>query len=80
MFRLLRKLVGNQYLEVVRIIVPPEILVPPDISAQFERNCLFQLNNFTDLIHKKDFDIYEPVAICNFPKKLEEKKYIRLGF
>ena len=27
--------VGNQYLEVLRILVPPEILVPLQISAQF---------------------------------------------
>ena len=39
-FHLLRKLVGNQYLEVLRILVPPEILVRLAIFAQFERHCL----------------------------------------
>ena len=34
-FHLLKKPVGNQYLEVLRILVPPEILVPLQISAQF---------------------------------------------
>ena len=34
-FRLLKKPVGNQYPYVLRILVPPEILVPVEISAQF---------------------------------------------
>ena len=43
-FHLLRKLAGNKYPEVLRILVAPEILVPLAISAQFERHrlCLTQ--------------------------------------
>ena len=37
-FHLLRKVVGNQYPEVLRISVSPEILVPLGIFAQFERH------------------------------------------
>ena len=36
-FHLLTKLVGNQNPEVLRILVPAEILVPLAISAQFEK-------------------------------------------
>ena len=39
-FDLLEKSEEKQYLEVVTILVPPEILVPVAISAQFERHCL----------------------------------------
>ena len=39
-FHLLKKLVGNQYMEALRILVPPEIFVPLPISAQFERHSL----------------------------------------
>ena len=39
-FHLLRNLVGNQYPEVLGILVPPEILVPREISVQFEMHCL----------------------------------------
>ena len=35
-----KKPVGNQYLKVLRILVPPEILVYLKISAQFERHSL----------------------------------------
>ena len=38
-----------------------------------------QLNNFRDLIPKRDFDIYEPVTNCNFPKKLAQNKYVCVG-
>ena len=70
-FHLLKKPVGNQYLKVLRILVPPEILIPLEISAQFERHSYVQLNIFPDQIHQKSFSIYDPVAICNFPEKLE---------
>ena len=39
-FHFLKEPVANQYLEVLRILVPPEILVPLEICAQFERYCL----------------------------------------
>ena len=38
-----------------------------------------QLNIFVDAIHKKGFDIYDPVTVCNFPEKLSQKKYICVG-
>ena len=41
MFHLLKKPVGNQYLEVLRILVPPEILVPLQISAILEALLMF---------------------------------------
>ena len=39
-FYFLTKLVGNQYPELLTILVPPEILVPLAISVQFERHYL----------------------------------------
>ena len=39
-FHLLKKPVGKQDPEVLRILVPPEILVPLEISAQFETHFL----------------------------------------
>ena len=36
-FDFLKKPVGNQYLHIVRILVPSEISVTPQISAQFAR-------------------------------------------
>ena len=75
-FHLLKKSVGNQYLKVLIILVPPEILNPLEISAQFERHYLWSTEYFPDLIHKKDFDIYDPVTICNLPTKLPPNKYM----
>ena len=76
-FHLLKKPVGNQYLKVLRILVPPEILIPLEISAQFEMHSLYvQLNIFLDPIHKKGFSIYGPVTTCNFPEKLTQNKYM----
>ena len=39
-FHLLKTSVGKQYPEVLRILVPPEILFPLEISAQFETHLL----------------------------------------
>ena len=39
-FDLLRKGVGNQNLEVRRILVPPEILVAIATLAKFKRHCI----------------------------------------
>ena len=36
-----------------------------------------QLNNYS--IHKKEFDVYEPVKIGNFWKTLAQNKYICVG-
>ena len=38
-FHLLRKVVEKKYPEVLRILVPPETLIPQAISAQLERHC-----------------------------------------
>ena len=75
-FHLLRKLVGNQYPDVLRILVPPEILVLWKFLLNLRGSTYVQLNIFPDPILKKDFDIDEPVIICNFPKKLPINKYI----
>ena len=68
-FHLRKKPLGNQYLEVLRILVAFEILVHLEISAQFGRHYLFSTEYFPDLIHKKDFDIYDPMTTFNFQKK-----------
>ena len=39
-FHVLKKPVGNQYPEILRILVAPEIPVPREISVQFQANCL----------------------------------------
>ena len=70
---------GNQYLKVLRTLVPPEILVPIAISSQFERGCLCSTDNFPDPSHTKDFDIYDPVTISNFSKELPQDKYVSIG-
>ena len=65
-FRFLKKPVGNQYPEVLRILVPPQILVLHKFLHNLRGTAYVQMNNFPDLIHKKDFDIYDPVTIYNF--------------
>ena len=75
-FHLWKKPVGNQYPEVLRILVPHEILFPLEISAQFGRQSLCSTEYFPDPMHKKGFPIYDPVIICNFPEKLAQNKYI----
>ena len=78
-FHLRKKPLGNQYLQVLRILVAFEILAHLEISAQFGRHYLFSIECSPDLIHKKDFDIYDPVTIFNFQKKLAQNKYICVG-
>ena len=39
-FHVLKKPVGSQYPEILRILVPLEIPVPRETSVQFEANCL----------------------------------------
>ena len=77
-FHLLKELVGNQYLKVLRILVPPEILVPRKILHNLRVTPYVQLNIFPDPIHQKSFSIYDPVTICNFTEKLPQNKYICL--
>ena len=63
-FHLLKKPVGNQYLKVFRILVPREILVPLEISAQFERNSVCSSEDFfPDPFYKKGFSIDDQVTI-----------------
>ena len=68
-FHLPEKPMENKYLEVLRILVPSKIVVDLEISANLRGTAYVQLNSFPDSIHQKDFDIYEPVKICKFPKK-----------
>ena len=46
-FHLLTKRVGNQYLEILRILAPPDILVPLEISAQFEKHSLYSTEDLS---------------------------------
>ena len=46
-FHLLKKSVGNQYLNDLRILFPPEILVFLEISEQFERHSLCSTEYFS---------------------------------
>ena len=77
-FRLSKKRVGNQYLKFLRILVPAEILVPLQISAQFERHSLYMFNRiFFQLPYmKKAFPFYDQVTICNIAEKFAQSKYI----
>ena len=68
-FHLLEMPVGSHYPKVFRILVPSEILVPLEISAQFEEYSLY----------KKGFSIYDQVTIWNFPEKRAQNKYICVG-
>ena len=70
MFYVLEIPVVNIYLKILRILVAPEILIPLETSAQFERHSLRLTEYFTDPIHKKGFSIYDPVTISNFAAKL----------
>ena len=78
-FYLLKKPVGKQYLKIPRILIRPDILVPLEISAQFERYCLCSCEYFLRSIHEKGFSIYGLLTICNFPEKLAQTKYICVG-
>ena len=71
MYCLLKKLVGHQYLEFLRLLVPSEILVTIAVSAQLEWTAYVQLNNSPDPIHKEDIDINDPVALV-FQKNLDK--------
>ena len=76
LFHFLKRPAGNQYPEVLRILVPHKILVLQKLLYNLRCTTYVQLNNFPDPIHQKDFDIYDPVTIYNFPKKLAQKKSI----
>ena len=78
-FHFLKKPVGNEYIEVPRILAPPEILVLQTFLHNSRGSANVQLNIFPDPIHKKGFDIYDPVTVDNFPKKLAKNKYIWVG-
>ena len=51
----LKKPVGGQYLKVFGTLVPPEALVPLEISAQFERNSLCSAEYFSRSLTLKRF-------------------------
>ena len=46
-FHLLKKPVGNQYLDALRIFVPTEDLIPLEISEKFERHYLWSREYFS---------------------------------
>ena len=46
-FHLLKKPVGNQYLDALRIFVPTEVLIPLEISEKFERHYLCSREYFS---------------------------------
>ena len=78
-FHFLKKLVRNQYLKDLRILVPPEILVPSKFVCNLRGTPYVKLNIFPNPIHKSGLKISYPVTICNFPEKLAQKKYICAG-
>ena len=57
-FHLPEKLVGNQYLEVLRILVPHHILFPYLFLQNLRGTAYVQLINFEDTINKSDFDTF----------------------
>ena len=75
-FHLLKKLVGNQYLEVFRILVLPEILVPQQFLQNFRDTAYVQLNNVQDPAHKNELDNYDPLTISNVQEKLAQNQHI----
>ena len=77
MFQLPETLVGNQYLEVLRILVPPQKLVPYLFLENLIGATYVQLINFKGHTQKSDFDIYNAVTIFNFPEKVVENQYRR---
>ena len=46
-FHLLKKHVGKQYPEVLRTLVPPDVLLPLEISAQFEKHFVCSTKDFS---------------------------------
>ena len=73
MFHLLKKLVGNQYVKVHRI------LVPLAISPKNMRGTAYgQLINVRDPIHRNEFDNYDRVTMSIFPQELAQNQYITL--
>ena len=77
MFQLPETLVGNQYLEVLRILVPPQKLVPYLFLENLIGGTYVQLINFKGHTQKSDFDICNAVTIFNFPEKVVENQYRR---
>ena len=75
-FGFTKKARGNQYLDVLRMLVLPWILVPLATPAKFRGNSYVQLMNLQDHRHESDFDIYLLVTISSFPQKLAQNRYI----
>ena len=76
MLYLPQKPLGNQYLKVLRILKPCEILVPLEILHSLRSTRYVQLKIFPAPIHKIGFSMYDPVTMCNFPEKFARNKYI----
>ena len=77
-FHLLKKPVGNQYLDVLRIFVPTEVLIPLEILRNLRGTTYVQGNIFPDPTHKKGPGpvSYDLVTIFNFLEKLAQNKYM----
>ena len=63
-------------MEVLTKLVATEILITIAIFAQVYSTCLCLIEEFPDPIYKKGFDIYDPVAIYNFPKICAKQLYM----
>ena len=61
-------------MDVLRILVLCQILVPVACSEEFERDLFIQLINIQDTIQKWDFDMYQ--MILNVPQKLAQNPCI----
>ena len=75
-FHFLKRIVRNKYPKVLRILVPPEILVPSKFLHNLRGTPYVQLNILPNAIHKSGLNISDPVTISNFPEKLSQSKYI----
>ena len=63
-------------MEDLRILFPPQILVPLPFCTKFERTTAsVKPINFEGHKQKSDFDIYHAVAIFVFPQKVSENQY-----
>ena len=76
MYRLLKKLVGSQYLEVHKILFPLEILVPLQFLQNLRGTAYVELINVQDPGYKNAFDNYDLATTSNFLLKLGRNKYL----
>ena len=60
---------GNPYLQILRILISPQILLSPSLLKKFE------LIFFQDLIHKSNFDTDYKRAVFSLPERPVRDKY-----